>query len=102
MTLNHHPSVLEEGHDEGDETASEFVSNLAFDDQADIFAHPAILLTPHPANLNILISVMEKLLAILVKMAGMIRIAIFGGLLNARRPGTKGASGAVNHRSPQQ
>ena len=71
------------------------LSNLIFYDQVDIFADPAILPSPHPANLNILISVMENFLAILVKMARRICIARAHWLENAIRPGTMGRSGAV-------
>ena len=78
------------------------VSNLAFDDQANIFAHPAILPSPHPANLNMMKGVMEESLAILIKMARRIGGAQRGWLGHARGPGTRGASGAVKAKALHQ
>ena len=78
------------------------VSNLAFDDQANIFAHPAILPSPHPANLNMMKGVMEESLAILIKMARRIGGAQRGWLGHARGPGTKVASGAVKAKALHQ
>ena len=50
MPLDLHPSILEEGHDDGDEAAPDPISDDALDDEVDVLtvkSHPT-LTHPHP------------------------------------------------------